>query len=267
MAINTAITLGRKAKTKKTIPTHTATRHDATPDCSTNGALDGAVPVGIVPARPHSRLLTPTVATAPWTERRSVARCRRHETRWVETAWPRVPVVPINMTSTKAGRRDQKAGPNVRSTPGQAFRGKPIQGAAAIGSGSYRPNDAATAQPTVIPIRGAHNRHRSEARNRSATTVAKVTAALVGAAAHGVPSGTVVSIRKIAGMMETAIRTRSVPVTIGVMKRRNKDRRVANANCNPAETSSRVAIRDGPPAPSALMHTPMKALLVTITSG
>ena len=104
----------------------TATRHAATPDCSTNGALDGAVPVGIVPARPHKQVAhaTADVATAPWTERRSVARCWRHETRWVETAWPRVPVVPISMTNRKAGRRDQKAGPKLRSSPWPGVQGK-----------------------------------------------------------------------------------------------------------------------------------------------
>ena len=212
------------------MPMHTPTRRAATPVSSTSGALDGRVPHGIVPAMPHSRLPKPTAATAPWTERRSVARRLRHETRCTATAWLRVPVVPTRITNRNPGRRDQKAGPNVRSTPGQALVGKPIQGAARIRSTSYRPNHTPTMQPATTPMSGAHGRHVSEARSASATAVAKVTAALVGAAAPGVPSGTLVSIRKIAGMTVTGIRVRIVPATIGVMKRRNKERRAASTN-------------------------------------
>ena len=45
------------------------------------------VPVlGVVPARPESRLPTPSTVIAPCTARKSTARGRRQETRWIATA-------------------------------------------------------------------------------------------------------------------------------------------------------------------------------------
>ena len=106
---------------------------------------------------------------------------------------------------------------------------------------------------------GAHNRQIPEARSASAAETIRVTAALTGAAAAGVPRGTVVSMSKRIGMTVAAIRAITVPATTGVMMRRSMESLAASANWNTAEMTIRVASRPGPPSTSAATQTAMKA--------
>ena len=86
-----------------------------------------------------------------------------------------------------------------------------------------------------------------------------VTAALTGAAAAGVPSGTSVSRPKTIGMTVTGISMITVPATVGVMIRLSRESRAESANWNSDEITIRVASRAGPPCASAVTQTAMKA--------
>ena len=82
----TASALGTNASTISTAPSASPMRRELIPVISTIDAPVGRKPSGIVPARPDSRLPTPSAATAPCTARKSTARLSAHDTRWMATA-------------------------------------------------------------------------------------------------------------------------------------------------------------------------------------
>ena len=86
---------------------------------------------GTVPAMPDSRLPAPSADTAPCTARKSTARGRRQDTRWMAAPSPIVSMAPTSVTNTNAGRSAQKTGPKLRSKPGQPADGTPIHAAPA----------------------------------------------------------------------------------------------------------------------------------------
>ena len=67
------------------------------------------------------------------------------------------------------------------------------------------------------------------------------------------------------GMTVTGISMITVPATVGVKMRRNRDRRAASANWNREEITTRVASMAGPPCAIAAMQTEMKAPDVPIS--
>ena len=83
----------------------------------------------MVPAMPASRPATPSAATALCTARKSTARGRRHDTRWMATAAVTVWTAPMRATNRKAGRSPTNAGPKSDSMPGHATGGRPTHGA------------------------------------------------------------------------------------------------------------------------------------------
>ena len=107
------------------------TARAATPVSSVTDAPTVVAALGTVPARPESRLASPSTVTAPCTARKSTARGRRHETLWMATALLTVRTEATTATSTKAGRSAQKAGPNSRSKPAHSPVGNPAHGASA----------------------------------------------------------------------------------------------------------------------------------------
>ena len=118
MATNTAASFGTKAIAAKSSPTQTPTARAATPVSSTIEMLEAYVVLGTVPARPDSRLPTPSANIAPCMDRKSMARGLRQDTRWTAMPSPSVSIAPTSVTSTNAGRRAQNAGPKPRSSPG-----------------------------------------------------------------------------------------------------------------------------------------------------
>ena len=234
-------------------------RRELTPVISTMDAPVGRNPSGIVPARPDSRLPTPSAATAPCTERKSTARLSGQDTRWIATAPPMVCIVQTRATNTNAGSRAQKSGVKRRSRAAHAGLGVPIQGARETRSKSYRPNVPATVDPATIPMIGAHSRARPFAVSVMPTMTTRVVNALSGAPSGGVPLGTLFSWSNMIGMTVTGVSISTVPVTVGVRMRRNSDRRAANANWTRARMTTRVPSNAGPPVARAAMLTAMAA--------
>ena len=119
----------------------------------------------------------------------------------------------------------------------------------------------------TTPIIGAQRRNTPLAANISARVATKVVIAQAGAAVSGMPSGTVVSMSKVIGMMVTEIIMMTVPATAGVRKRRNRARRSERANWNNEERTTRVASIAGPPSANAVTETAMNAPEVPMSSG
>ena len=70
---------------------------------------------GTVPARPESRLPTPSAATPPCTSRKFVARGLRQETACTALESPMVSMAPISVTKMNAGSSAQNVGPKLTS--------------------------------------------------------------------------------------------------------------------------------------------------------
>ena len=126
------------------------------------------------------------------------------------------------------------------------------------------PKGADTAQPTIMPATGDHNRNDAGARRTRTTTTRIVTTATRGGAAEAVPSGASLSMSNTMGMMVAAMSMITVPETTGVKMLRSTERRAARANWNRADTTTRLAIRAGPPWISAATHTAKNAPEVPI---
>ena len=146
------------------------------------------------------------------------------------TESPIVSMAPTRVTNTKAGNRAQKVGPKLRSKPGHALAGTPNHAASAIRLVSYNPKNAATTVPATIPMTGAQRRSVPVAFKPIATITTMVATALNAAPDTGPPSGTSVSMSKTMGITVTAISMITVPATVGVRMRRNRDRRFDSAN-------------------------------------
>ena len=131
MARMTASALGRKARTRKTNPAATPMPRAAAPVTSTAATAGAWGVLGMVPARPASRFPVPSAATARCTARKSIARDRRHATRWAATATATDLVEPTRATKRNAGSSVQNGGPKPRSSPGGRTDGMPIQAASA----------------------------------------------------------------------------------------------------------------------------------------
>ena len=116
--MSTARSFGMNAATKRMSPTQTPTERAATPVSSTIEIPVAYVVFGSVPARPDNRLPRPSAEIAPWIDRKSMARGRRHDTRWMATPSPSVSIAPTRVTSTNAGSKAQNSGPKPRSRPG-----------------------------------------------------------------------------------------------------------------------------------------------------
>ena len=110
-----------------------------------------------------------------------------------------------------------------------------------------------------MPMTGDHSRSDDGARSTSAATMARVVAAATGAATGDVPSGTSFSVSNTTGMTVAAISMMTVPETTGVNIRRSSESRAASANWNSDDTTTRLAIVEGPPSVSAATHTAMNA--------
>ena len=106
---------------------------------------------------------------------------------------------------------------------------------------------------------GAHRRSTPDALSAMPAITSNVSKALTGAADAALPSGTSFSNPKMIGITVTGISMMTVPATVGVRIRRNSDRRVASANWNSAETTTRVASIAGPPLAIAATQIAMKA--------
>ena len=115
--------------TMKTAPVAMPTLRAPTPVSSVTDAPTVVAAFGVVPARPESRLPSPSTVTAPCTARKSTARARRHETRWMATAPLTVRTEAITATNRKAGSSAQKDGPKSRSKPAHSPVGRPTHGA------------------------------------------------------------------------------------------------------------------------------------------
>ena len=79
-ARTSAVNLGRKAKMTRAAPTARPTRRALTLVIWANETVDERVACRSVPPRAASRFAAASAATAPCTERKSVARCVRHDT-------------------------------------------------------------------------------------------------------------------------------------------------------------------------------------------
>ena len=99
-----------------------------------------------------------------------------------------------------------------------------------------------------------------------ATIATTVASALSGPARAGLPSGTCLSMSKMIGITVTGISISTVPATLGVRIRRNRESRAASANWNSAETTTRVASMAGPPLAIAATQIAMKAPEVPMAS-
>lgn len=77
---------------------------------------------------------------------------------------------------------------------------------------------------------GAHSRNAPLALRAIAQTVSSVATALIGAPSGGASSGTSVSMPKMIGITVTAISMITVPATVGVSTRRNRESRAENVN-------------------------------------
>ena len=111
---------------------------------------------------------------------------------------------------------------------------------------------------------GAHRRSVALPFSTMQVTTSRVVNAQRGAASGGVPSGTFINCSKMCGITVTGVSMMTVPVTVGVRMRRNRERRAENANWHSARMKTRVASNDGPPALSAAMLTAMAAPAVPI---
>ena len=111
------------------IPTQMPTARAVTRVRSATAMLCTYVVLGSVPIRPDRRLPSPSAASAPWMDWKSMARGRRQEMRWMAMQSPMVSMAPTNVSRTNAGSRLQKSGPRLRSRPGQARAGPPTQDA------------------------------------------------------------------------------------------------------------------------------------------
>ena len=127
----TATSLGTQASRISASPAAMPTLRVATPVVSIAATGVGCRVFGIAPARPARTFPTPSAATAPCTARKSTARGRRHDTRWVATATPTDLVAPTSAMNRKAGRSAQNAGPKPSSSPEGRPVGNPIQAASA----------------------------------------------------------------------------------------------------------------------------------------
>ena len=132
MAMSRAANFGKNASTRKMTPMMIPTRRAAMPVTSASEILVEYVVFGSVPISPESRLPTPSAFKAPWTTRKSVAFCRRFDTRWMATPSPIVSIAPTIVTMTNAGSRAQNSTPGDTSNPGQDLNGTPIQCASTI---------------------------------------------------------------------------------------------------------------------------------------
>ena len=88
--------------------------------------------VGGAPSSPDNRLPVPSALRAPWTKRNQLPRAAAR--RPVEcNAVAMVSIAPTKVTTTNAGSSAPNSALNVRSNPGHAPSGKPIQGASITG--------------------------------------------------------------------------------------------------------------------------------------
>ena len=113
---------------------------------------------------------------------------------------------------------------------------------------------------------GAQRRSAPAASSVIPQMTTAVASALSGAAIAGLPSGTSSSMPNTNGITVTGISMITVPETVGVTMRRNSARRADSRSWKSAETTTRVASIAGPPSATAVMHTPMKAAELPITS-
>ena len=92
-----------------------------------------------------------------------------------------------------------------------------------------------------MPISGAQNRQTPVARMASITETAKVTVATTIPAPGADPSGTAVRRSNPIDITITAINIRAIPLTTGVMIRRNSGSQAASANCTIEAATKRLA--------------------------
>ena len=143
---------------------------------------------------------------------------------------PMVSIAPTKVTTTKAGSSAQNSTSGVTSNPGHERKGTPTHCASSNGCRSNNPKGTDTAQPTAMPITGAHSRNAGGARSTRDPTTTVVASAAAGAAVCEVPSGTSVNEAKTIGMTVAAISMITVPATTVVNILRSSESRAASAN-------------------------------------
>ena len=108
-------------------------------------------------------------------------------------------------------------------------------------------------QPATIPSMGDQScTVRGERSSRTAMSP-NVTMDTAGAAQGDTPSGTLVSILNTPSMTVADMSIRTMPDTVGVIIRRNSERRAATTNFISDEITTRLASIAGPPSISAVM--------------
>ena len=183
----------------------------------------------------------PSALTARCTARKSTGTAVRFVTRWIAMASPYVSIAPMTVTMTNGIRSPKKRPSKDRSRPGQAALGSPNHAASASGDQSSVPNPAAIAVPTRMPIRGAQS---CSAPRAWSDTITMVTNRGERHRRSGHRAG-VEALRDARqqvgvamGKTFTASSMMTVPPTVGVMRRRNRDSRAANRNCTRAEAAT-----------------------------
>ena len=142
----------------------------------------------------------------------------------------------------------------------------PTQGAWNTLSKSYSPNGKATNAPTPMAKSGAQRRQLPESRRPSAARTPRVVTATTAPDTGTASSGRAVILPAAMGMTVAARSISAVPVTTGVMMRRNSGSHVARANCARAPQITSAERRPGPPARRAGTPTMMRDTLAAVRS-
>ena len=113
---------------------------------------------------------------------------------------------------------------------------------------------------------GAHRRHAPGAFSVSPVITTTVARALSGAAAAGLPSGTLTSRSPTAGSTVIGISMITVPATVGVTMRCTCASRQESSSGTTAVITTSVASNAAPPSATAVMLTEMNAAEAPISS-
>ena len=144
----------------------------------------------------------------------------------IEDAVLRASVAPADVDYLEAHGTGTEVGDPIEIEAAAAVYGKGRQPERPLLVGSVKTNIMAAAQPAPIPISGAQTRQDPGPRNRSPIITTKVTARHTGPAAVGASFGTSFILPKTMATMVITINIMAVPLTVGVMIRLNRDKRI-----------------------------------------
>ena len=116
-----------------------------------------------------------------------------------------------------------------------------------------------------MPATGAHGRSLGVPFSIVPATTSTVVSAQAGPAREADPGGRSSSMPKMIGITVTGTSMITVPATVGVRMRRNRDNRAEKASWKSAAAHNSVARSPEPPASSASTATAMAAPEVPVT--